>query len=204
MKKFTTLLLAICLGSMAAIAQPLKIGIKGGMNLSSYSFDQLQFDNTYITPVKGNTTGYQLGLVMRLTIPKFIHIQPEINYIERGYRFHVNQGTRQTLELVTERIEVPVTVGFNIAALRIFGGPVFRIASNTRLDKQNKNFSVKFKESDVALQLGAGLDIRKFFLDVRYVTHPETTYENIYYKGSGQKVKVKNDEMWQFNIGFFF
>ncbi|UKI39889.1 MAG: outer membrane beta-barrel protein [Alistipes putredinis] len=71
--------------------------------------------------------------------------------------------------VAVNRIELPVLVGFNISALRIFGGPVFRLSDSEK--SSNSDFRVKFNDSAVAAQFGIGFDIKKFFFDIRYTTY---------------------------------
>lgn len=201
---FTTLVLTLLIAS-AAMAQPLKIGLRGGVNTGNYNFSRFDMDGTSIMPVTTMGTGYQIALVTRLSIPKFLQIQPELVYSVRDYGYNlVSDAGVKRVNISSKRMEIPLLVGFNISALRFFGGPVFTLSSSESSNKKSSNFKVKYNTSDVALQVGAGLDIKKFFLDVRYTTNLKSTYHTFTLNDQSHKGKIKSEKLWSFNVGFFF
>lgn len=204
-KNFTILVVMLLMGGVSAFAQPLKIGIKGGLNTGSYEFKPVSMNGVEISNGSSAGTGYQFGVVARLSIPKFLQIQPELLYTSRNYNYRLQTSSgRQNLRMSAKRIELPVMVGFNIAALRLYAGPRFILSSSIKSSKESIPFKVNYNDSDIAFQVGAGLDIKKFFIDVRYSTYFKTRYEQFTYDGLTQKVKIGTDEQWFFSAGFFF
>lgn len=201
---FTSLALLLFI-STATFAQPLKIGVRGGVNTSSYDFQRFSLNGTAITPRSSQEMGYQLGVAMRLSIPKFLQFQPELMYSTRNYGYELTTKSGvDRVKITTKRMELPFMVGFNIKFLRLFAGPVFVLSSSQSNNNKDSGFSVKFDDSDIAFQMGAGLDIRKFFLDVRYTKNFQTTYNTMTLKNVSYKSKIRNDELWAFSAGFFF
>ncbi len=196
---------ALLVWAGSASAQGPKIGVKGGINIASYTPTPVYLDDTYIAPVSSSGTGYQLGVTLRLTIPGFIFIQPDLLYVSRDYDYDITAAAdthRETIK--TKRLEVPLMLGFNISSMRFFAGPVFRLSSSESNSVKDSPFSVEYNDSDVAFQAGIGLDIRKFFLEARYTTYFNPTEHTYNYGASNAAVKVKSDEQWLFNAGFFF
>lgn len=203
-KNFTILCAMLLMGSVAAIAQPLKIGIKGGINTGKYVMTPIAINGASIT---GETTGlgYQFGVVARLSIPKFLQIQPELVYSSRDYRYALrSRDGKRDVKMQSRRLELPVMIGFNISALRLYAGPNFILSSSVKSSDKSVPLTVNYVKSDIAFQAGAGLDIKKFFLDVRYSTYLGSRYEKFTYEGITQKVKIKTDNQWFFSAGFFF
>lgn len=198
------LAVAVC---FASLAQPLKIGVRAGLSSSSYYFGRVNIDGTVIAPSVSYTAGWEVAAVMRLSIPGFIHIQPEISYVSRDYHFRINPtgvSQRNNYKIATQTVEVPVTVGFNISVLRLFGGPVFTLSSTQKPQNGDYNFNIKFNKPEVGILLGAGIDVKNFFVDVRYTLAPDKREDIFTLNGTSQKVNIRSDEMWKFSLGFFF
>lgn len=197
--------LAFCCASARPTYKTIRVGVKGGMNISNYTFDRTDIGENAVGRVPGSKFGYQAGVVFRLTIPGFIHIQPEINFIERNYDFRlIRTSYYGKVSMSARRIELPLTVGFDISVVRIFGGAVFNLAEWRRSNVSSSVFDVKFKKSHVDMLLGLGLDIRKFFLDVRYIVPTGSSHEDVSIMGITQRTHVRSDELWEISAGFFF
>ncbi len=199
MKKILTLsfIFAICALSSAMASRPLRIGFRGGVAVNTYSLDRFSLGGTEISS-RPSTVGYQVGIAARLSIPHFLQIQPELVY--HSFKYNYNVGNSRA-KVTVSRIELPVLVGFHISALRIFGGPVFRLSDS---DKSSyNNFKVKYNDSAVAGLFGIGFDIKKFFFDVRYTTYFGKVRNRISYAKESRSVKVRDDG-FTFNMGFLF
>lgn len=79
MKRFIVIWLATMLACWAADAQVLRFGARVGLNTGAFTFDQVTIDRHTIAPTVDRSSGYQVGLLMRLSIPKFIFVQPELD-----------------------------------------------------------------------------------------------------------------------------
>ncbi len=199
MKRFLTisLIFAFCAVSSAMASRPLRIGFRGGVAVNTYSLDRITVNDTEISS-RPSSVGYQVGIAARLSIPHFLQIQPELVY--HSFKYNYNVGDSRT-SVAVNRIELPVLVGFNISALRIFGGPVFRLSDSEK--SSNSDFRVKFNDSAVAAQFGIGFDIKKFFFDIRYTTYFGKVRNKISVDKESRSAKVRDDG-FAFNIGFLF
>lgn len=178
-------------------SRPLRIGFRGGVAVNTYSMDRITVDGTQIGS-RPSTVGYQVGIAARLSIPHFLQIQPELVYHRFKYNYDVGNSRAR---VSVSRIELPVLVGFHISALRIFGGPVFRLSGSEK--SSLSGFKVKFNDSAVAGQFGIGFDIKKFFFDVRYTTYFGKVRNSISHGMESKSVKVRDDG-FTFNVGFLF
>ena len=190
--------------AFGASAQVFKIGVRGGINITDNNFSQISTGEYRVNHLPSKI-GYQVALTTRISIPHFLQISPEFQMVSHTYRYQINsQFGRSDAQVSVKRFEIPVTVGFNIWVLRIFGGPVFRVAHTEKVKSIHRDFDVHYNDSDVALMVGAGLDLGKFFLDTRYNFNPKQARNTIEIGGIGRTAKIKNSGMWQFSAGFFF
>ena len=181
--------LAICLTTMiAAQAQVLpsvQFGIKGGVNLSSLSSggSSLRADNR---------AGYLGGFWARFGALG-LNFQPEIYITSKNV--DINNSTTTKANAKFTSIDVPLLIGAKVGALgiggRFYGGPLLSFAINkdngfgsavggaTRLD---------YKDSNFGIQVGAGLDIQKISVDLRY--EAGLTKQNYYDGSTNYKTRV--------------
>lgn len=199
---FTTLCLVLTAFGTAS-AQMLRIGVRGGVNIADTRFDQVTLEGCRISRGQ-DSPGYQVALVTRLTIPKFLQIAPELQFTSHDYSYRISGERYGDVKISVKRLELPVIIGFNISAFRLFGGPVFRLAHSEQSNRRDLGFDVHYNDSDVALMAGAGFDIGKFFIDARYVTYPRASYNLFTVDGSRRYVRMKRNWMWQFSAGLFF
>ena len=159
----------------AAIAQKhsradyFRIGIKGGVNLSSVKVGSLSTNLE-------NKTGYQLGAFAR--IGRTIFIQPEVYFAAKEVNVDVlnslttNQGV---VGFSQKSLDVPLLLGVKLGPLRVMAGPVasYAISASTSPDAAVKSyFSGTSQEiinrSSFSYQAGVGFDILNLSLDLRY------------------------------------
>ncbi len=175
-----------------------EIGLKGGVNLSqlktgkffttplkdgqpwSYNGQTLK-DN--LTQSYATRKGAVFGIYTRFG--KQFYFGPELYVATKGGTIDLTKTDllNPTLPKITQSIRVsytnidmPILVGYRfLKILRVSGGPVasFNIGSNKNLAEALKYYSQNnitdtFKSASYSYQLGAGLDLLKFGLDVRY------------------------------------
>lgn len=181
MKKIILLAAILAVNSLAfgQILPSFQLGIKAGANMSKLTTEQpLSSDNR---------TGYYGGLWARIGAAG-IHLQPE------AYVSGKNTTVKRTADGAENNIEftsldVPVLIGTKFGAaglgLRLNTGPVVSFIfkeNETPKGAVNSAFSGNFKDQNFGWQFGAGLDISKIGIDLRYETGlsklGEATYEN--------------------------
>jgi hypothetical protein len=168
MKKLilSTIILAASVSFASAQLLPtFQFGIKGGANLSNLSSQGNNFSSD-------NRAGYLGGIWARFGAVGF-NFQPEVYVTGKDVNIYDNAGNETRAKFTS--LDVPLLFGTKIGAFgfggRIYTGPMVSFAINkdqtftgavdkaTSLDYQNQNF---------AWQFGAGLDIQRISVDIRY------------------------------------
>ena len=166
----------------------LAIGINGGVNLSSVSFEPSIKQKTFITPSVGVTVRYISERYFKI----LCGIQGEINYSQRGWKENIDDGTGDTYQRTMNYIEVPLMahLGFgkdkgNGARFVLNIGPQigFLLGEN---EKQSASWHPEDRPNGVIWQYGkmaemkfdygivggGGLEVRtgigSFLLEARY------------------------------------
>jgi hypothetical protein len=146
-----------------------RIGLKGGVNLSSVKLAGLSTNLE-------NKTGYQLGAFAR--IGRTVFIQPEVYFSAKEVNVDVlnslttNQGV---VGFSQKSLDVPILLGVKFGPIRVLAGPVatYAISASTSPDAAVKSyFSGTSQEiinrSSFSYQAGLGFDILNLSLDLRY------------------------------------
>jgi hypothetical protein len=192
MKKILLFTSLICLPALS-FAQDggFQLGIKGGINLSRLTFGDFVSTGTNANgspsvSVDGQTfrnnlsasldskTGTSFGIYMRFG--RNLFLQPELLYSTRAGAFSViRNGQSETTTVKTTSFDVPVLLGLKGGPLRVVAGPVisFRVDDNQRLGDAvrqytNGTLNDAWAKAYYGYQVGGGLDIGSFGLDVRY------------------------------------
>ena len=174
LKSLLTMALFLGIGTVASAqkhsrADYFRIGIKGGVNLSSVKVASLSTNLE-------NKTGYQLGAFVR--IGRTIFIQPEVYFTAKEVNVDVlnslttNQGV---VGFSQKSLDVPLLAGIKLGPLRVLAGPVasYALSASTSPDAAVKSyFSGTSQEiinrSSFSYQAGIGIDILNLSLDLRY------------------------------------
>lgn len=162
-------ILSIATAQKHSRADYFRIGIKGGVNLSSIKVASLSANLE-------NKTGYQLGAFAR--IGRTVFFQPEVYFAAKEVNVDVlnslttNQGV---VGFSQKSLDVPLLLGVKLGPLRVMAGPVatYAISASTNPDAAVKSyFSGTTQEiinrSSFSYQAGVGFDILNLSLDLRY------------------------------------
>lgn len=187
------LLCMIAATSAQAQKKGFAFGIKGGVNLSRLTMGDVfttRYDdqgNPYLgydgKEVKDNLkesfntrTGAVGGIYARFG--RTLFIQPEVLVSTKGGTFQIVQSDQEqpvvkNINVKYSNIDVPLLIGLKGGPIRILAGPVasFRIGDNQRLrdafNHYTSDLGNAMSEASFGYQLGAGLDLGSFSLDVR-------------------------------------
>ncbi|MCK9411275.1 MAG: PorT family protein [Prolixibacteraceae bacterium] len=158
MKK-TIMTLSLLTLAMVTFASTFDLGIKVGWNTSKLSSDM----STFTPSSKG---GYNFGAFGRFGGSK-IYLQPEFLYVVQNGGFSVG-STSDAIKM--KSIQIPVLLGLKVldlklASIRAFTGPAISFPTGYNSDQSIK---YNFNNSALDYQVGAGVDVLNFTLDIRY------------------------------------
>lgn len=168
MRKTIILTLSICLFSIgiasAQIIPSVEFGLKGGLNYSTFPSNGV-FNND-------NKAGYLAGAWARFGGLGF-NFQPELYLTSKNITVSAEGEPVNKAKFTS--VDVPLLVGGKVGALglagRFYGGPVLSFAVNkdqSTSEAVGDATGLKYKDANFGLQVGAGVDISSFSVDLRY------------------------------------
>ena len=181
---------AVLLLSFTMANAQFNFGLKAGYN-SSLNFEDIsavQSGDYNLVDVKSElASGFHAGAFARVFIDK-LYIQPEVLYSlqKKDYQITLQDISNTTVSVdkfVTfNTIDVPLLVGYKlldlkVANLRAFAGPKFRLNAGSQISFKNlteganidtEALKGEFKDSQIGLEAGAGIDVLMFALDFRF------------------------------------
>ena len=159
---------ALVSASLMSFAQ-VNLGVKANLlyRSDSPSWTTIKNGTTTVYNEKGkNSVGYNFGLSAKIDTPLGIFLQPEIYYTTFKNK---NTIDNTTIEVKSNRVDVPVLIGYNILGkmLGIYAGPV--ASYNLSTDNQWNDFKENAtKDFTVGYQFGAQATISKLVFSARY------------------------------------
>ncbi|HSW68409.1 MAG TPA: porin family protein [Bacteroidales bacterium] len=170
MKKLALFFTAMLITSIVSAQFPISFGPKVGFNTTTLSTDIDEIK----TDFKAN---FQAGAFLRLGIKSYI--QPELLFTTKGGIFRNDDpgAVFGASEIKLTTLDVPILVGIRIldlkiANLRVMAGPVASFVIDKEVQNivnaENPVTVDDIRDANWALQVGAGLDLLMFTLDVRY------------------------------------
>lgn len=164
MKKFTLIIFAILIAT--AMQAQFHFGPQIG-----YTSSKLTTNLTDVTSsVKSN---FMFGVFARFG--EKIYVQPEVNWLTQG---GIWEGkVDEKIEMTYKTIQIPVSLGWRIIDLkvvniRLFGGVAANIATNKKIEIENIDEPIVDADWNDLIwqyQVGAGVDVLMFALDVKYM-----------------------------------
>lgn len=167
MKKLSLLLITFLMAGV--MYGQFHIGPQVGYTAANLSVDKSDITN-------GLQNNMVVGVFMRLG--KKIYLQPEVNYLTQGSVFQFKFGQsliKQDVQL--KSIQVPLNLGaqlidLKVAKLRVFGGVTANFVANKTINTTGDPSEYlkpdNIKDVTFQYQVGVGLDVLMFALDVKY------------------------------------
>lgn len=193
MKKIILSAIGLFLIVIASNAQGLRLGIKGGANLTKISGQT--FDQNF-------KLGYQLGGFAEIDFTKTIGIQPEVLFSEAYGRTASNasditNGLNGSQDIKLNYLSIPVLLRVNVSKLvTINVGPQYSILLNNHKTTL-QNGSDAFKSGDFAMVGGLQLNLGPLDIYGRYNVGLSDIND------LGNQDKWKSQQM-QFGVGLRF
>ncbi len=153
----------VIFGSFTALSQENKVtfGVKAGLNYG----DNGKIEGTDIIDLSAeDRVGYHLGVFLRGKLADNVYLKPELQYT-------VNNSTYTLagvdLDYNIKKLDLPILLGISVLGpIHVFGGPALQyIVEN---DLENVRLGDVKNEFTVGLQFGAGIQLERFNLDLRY------------------------------------
>lgn len=152
-------------------ARTIRLGLKGGVNLSNLYTDNADKQRTLL--------GFNAGLFAKLPISKLIAIQPELYFITKGAEVTYNNPFVQgAAKFRYNYLEMPILVVVNVNEnFNIHAGPYAAFMLSGDVKNQNSTSLFDFEKNintddynrfDVGLTAGVGIDIGAIGLGARY------------------------------------
>lgn len=207
MKRIIFLLVGTLLVAWSASAQLLGFGARIGIGTGNYNFNSVAISGGTLEPAGNRVSGYQAALFMRLSIPKFIYIQPEVQLAQRDYVLGFKHPTqpKEFKTVRTHRVDIPVLVGIKLGSVRLFGGPVWRIDSQQQIEGGSTTpFDIIFNDNDIAAMGGVGIEFDGVVIEVRYSGYLKQTKAEMKVASERREVDITQDNTVQINFGLFF
>lgn len=170
--------------------------------------------NTALQVYNKNTstsTGFNVGVSAKIDLPiTSLFVMPELYYTHFNNKF-TDEVTNTTLEARSNRIDVPVLLGYNILGntLGAFLGPVasYNLSTNNTFndftEKAQNNFTVGF-------QFGAQAQFKNIIVNARYegaFSKDQRTFTNKAMSIAGTNYNVRYDNrpsMFILGLGYAF
>ena len=157
---------------VAAISLSAQVKLAAKANLL-FKVDKPTWENITAAQTYGdngkNNVGFNMGLSAKIDFPvTSFFLMPEIYYTTYKSEFDI-PGQNTTLEIKSNRIDIPVLVGYNVLGdlLGVFAGPV----ASYNLDKndQFKDFTEDTKNKLlIGYQFGAQVVLKQLMFNARY------------------------------------
>ncbi len=172
-----------------SFAKGIEVGFKIGVNKADWHGEDIKETEQRLGEDVESKWGLCAGGFVRFNISKTFAIQPEVLYTEKGAKLE------QIFPVGTERwefnlsyLEVPVLVKFMIPTPggvkpNLYAGPALAIKLSYKFKAEGGGVTVEediegMKDTDFGIIVGAGVDIGKLMVDVRYVLGLTTTFDD--------------------------
>jgi len=182
----------------------IKIGPKVGFNASQLHTNLDSISSQF-------KSGFQFGIFVRLG--KKVYLQPELYYTTEGGVFKSNASSinqwEQNIKLGS--LDVPVLIGVSfinseLLNVRILAGPVASFIVNKKISETGVTGPIQdanIKNVNWYIQAGAGVDIWKFTLDVRYQIGLNKMISDVDFQNKTVNLNTSNN-VWVVSLGFKF
>ena len=140
-------------------------GVKGGLSYNTNG-ELSEFVNETGTIIENEgkgKSGYNVGIYGKIGLGP-IYLKPELVYTKTTSEYELNS---EIVDYKIARLDMPVLVGLKlIGPLSVFAGPAFQYTLEN--DFNDIKYNDIENEFTVGFNFGAGLDLGRLGLDVRY------------------------------------
>ncbi|MGM0441874.1 MAG: porin family protein [Elusimicrobiota bacterium] len=155
-------------GMHSSYGQSLTYGVKGGINITNVTGDDVENDNT------DSKIGVCLGGYADIGINNQFSIQPELLYSQKGY-----SDPDSDSYIAFDYIEVPMLAKVSVDSLFFNAGPSLGFNASAKMvdDDGNDNDLNDVRSLDLGLAVGAGYDTGIMTIEARYTMGLSNIYD---------------------------
>ncbi|MFP4089277.1 MAG: porin family protein [Cyclobacteriaceae bacterium] len=204
--KRTLIVTAITFIAFTAQAQLFTIGPKIGLSSSKIRV----VDDVNAITSGDSEVGFHAGLFARVSVLGF-YVQPEAMFTSASGSIVIPpsisaQSVESVQELTYNKIDVPVMLGAKIGPLfRVNLGPVFSfiLSDDIRSGGALEEVIQDYNQANVGYQIGVGLDISKFTVDLRYENNLSALGESVTIPGTNETFSTDmRNRLIQLTLGY--
>lgn len=204
MKKiFTTLLVAAALMMGITAKAQVKFGVKGGVNVTSMSFNNSVFDAS-------NRTGFFIGPTVKIQLPLVgLGIDASALYDQREAKVKVADSYTTDKTLRCQAINVPINLRYgwglsSLANVFLFAGPQFGFNVGKKNQDLTENTTWSVKNSNFSVNVGAGFTVLSHLqISANYNIvcgkTSDATLQNVVNKEARSRANA-----WQIALAYYF
>ena len=186
--------------------EPLKIGVKAGLNVSDFHFSSEVFD-------KSNQIGWFIGPTVKFTLPIVgLGMDASVLYDYRSAKLNyatVEQTVKQ------QQLSIPVNLRYSIglggtANIFFFGGPQIAFNVGDKDYQWNKSSNYALKNSNFSVNLGFGVTaLRHLQVSANYNIACGSTADVTWKTATDAATSIfhkksSRNSSWQLGIAYFF
>lgn len=197
-KTFSTILLLLLAAFSFTLFSQVRIGVRGGVNVTGISFDKGEFSDKCVT-------GYHIGPAVNLSFSDNFSVETALLYSQKGIKFKDDEGTASNKN---GYVDVPLDLKFAVGVSDIIKpflktGPYlsFRVSGDEDFNAKTEGIQSQWKSKTFGAgwSFGAGVELLGFL-------HTAVVYDlglTDNYKESDGRFKVKS-RTWSLSATLFF
>lgn len=213
MKRIITMLLfAVALTTATTAEAQIKFGLKGGVNVTSMSFNNSVFDAS-------NRTGFFVGPTVKIQLPLVgLGIDASALYDQREAKVRVADSftgntytTDQTLRSKAINIPINLRYGWGLSSLAnifLFAGPQFGFNVGDKEQKITDSSTWNVKNSNFSVNVGAGVTLLSHLqltanYNIACGKTADATLKNVGETLTDKEVRTRANA-WQIALAYYF
>lgn len=210
-KVLSFIVLAVSLFFANPAQSQIKLGVKGGLNVSNLKLDDDMWK-------ADNKAGFFIGPMVKVTVPVTgLSFDVAALYDQKEAKVKVADdvvgGTYNSTRVTQKFIDIPVNVryGFGLSSLAnifLFAGPQWGINVGNKNFKWNKSSSYSLKKANFSVNVGAGVTLLSHLqasVNYNIECNKSGKMDTGSLDSNGKPLVIKGrNNTWQISLGYWF
>lgn len=207
-----TFLISLCFGILLAFSASAQnsnnFGLKLGLSTENLDGETVQNEGLSLA-IKDANYGFHIGAFARLRLGEKFHIQPEVLFNSETVDYTLNDVSQNVVNKIVsetyQNLDFPLLAGWQFGFFRLNAGPVghVHVASKSDIGDNVPTYTQRFEDFTLGYQAGAGLDIWKIVIDLRYEGNLTRLGDHMYFAGN-QVNFSQRPTRWMLSVGYAF